>query len=40
VGERRIDLEFAQKALGAAITRPRDIITVDSASSYRGRVPG
>jgi hypothetical protein len=30
LSKRRIDLEFARETLGAAITRPRNIITVDS----------
>jgi chromosomal replication initiator protein len=30
LSKRRIDLEFAQETLGAAITRPREIITVES----------
>ncbi|MDB4958493.1 MAG: chromosomal replication initiator protein DnaA [Myxococcales bacterium] len=30
LSKRRIDLEFAQETLGAALTRPREIITVDS----------
>jgi chromosomal replication initiator protein len=30
LSKRRIDLSFAQETLGAAITRPREIITVDS----------
>ncbi|HEY4238458.1 MAG TPA: chromosomal replication initiator protein DnaA [Kofleriaceae bacterium] len=40
LSKRRIDLEFAQETLGAAITRPREIITVDSiikaVASYYG----
>src|SRR3954467_357407 len=43
LSKRRIDLEFAQETLGAAITRPRDIITVDSVikavASYYGLKP-
>jgi chromosomal replication initiator protein len=30
LSKRRIDLEFAQETLGAALSRPREIITVDS----------
>jgi chromosomal replication initiator protein len=30
LSKRRIDLEFAQETLGAALTRPREIITVES----------
>jgi chromosomal replication initiator protein len=30
LSKRRIDLEFAQETLGAALTRPRDIITVET----------
>jgi chromosomal replication initiator protein len=41
--KRRIDLEFAQQTLGAAITRPREIITVDgvikAVASYYGLKP-
>ena len=33
LSKRRIDLEFAQETLGAAITRPREIITVESVIS-------
>src|SRR5215510_707119 len=44
LSNRRIDLEFAQETLGAAITRPREIITVDSVikagASYYGLKPG
>ncbi len=40
LSKRRIDLEFAQETLGAAITRPREVITVDaiikSVASYYG----
>ena len=40
LSKRRIDLEFAQETLGAAITRPREIITVEtiikSVASYYG----
>jgi chromosomal replication initiator protein len=43
LSKKRIDLEFAQETLGAAITRPRDIITVDSVikavASYYGLKP-
>jgi chromosomal replication initiator protein len=43
LSKRRIDLEFAQETLGAAITRPREIITVDSVikavASYYGLKP-
>jgi len=43
LSKRRIDLEFAQETLGAAITRPREIITVDSViksvASYYGVKP-
>jgi chromosomal replication initiator protein len=43
LSKRRIDLEFAQETLGAAITRPRDIITVDNVikvvASYYGLKP-
>jgi chromosomal replication initiator protein len=43
LSKRRIDLEFAQETLGAAITRPRDIITVDSViktvANYYGLKP-
>jgi len=28
LSKKRIDLEFAQETLGAAITRPREVITV------------
>ena len=41
--KRHIDLEFAQHTLGAAITRPREIITVDgvikAVASYYGLKP-
>ncbi|HEX3482749.1 MAG TPA: chromosomal replication initiator protein DnaA, partial [Kofleriaceae bacterium] len=40
LSKRRIDLDFAKETLGAAITRPREIITVDSViksvASYYG----
>jgi chromosomal replication initiator protein len=40
LSKRRIDLEFAQETLGAAITRPREIITVETiikaVASYYG----
>jgi chromosomal replication initiator protein len=43
LSKRRIDLEFAQETLGAALTRPREIITVDSiikqVASYYGLKP-
>jgi chromosomal replication initiator protein len=43
LSKRRIDLEFAQETLGAAITRPREIITVESViksvASYYGLKP-
>ena len=43
LSKRTIDLEFAQETLGAAITRPREIITVDSViksvASYYGLKP-
>jgi chromosomal replication initiator protein len=43
LSKRRIDLEFAQETLGAAITRPREVITVDSVikavASYYGLKP-
>jgi chromosomal replication initiator protein len=43
LSKRRIDLEFAQETLGSAITRPREIITVDSViksvASYYGLKP-
>ncbi|CAN5854460.1 chromosomal replication initiator protein DnaA [soil metagenome] len=43
LSKRRIDLEFAQETLGAAISRPREIITVDSVikavASYYGLKP-
>jgi chromosomal replication initiator protein len=43
LSKRRIDLEFAQETLGAAITRPREIITVDgvikAVASYYGLKP-
>jgi chromosomal replication initiator protein len=43
LSKRRIDLEFAQETLGAAITRPREILTVDSViksvASYYGLKP-
>jgi chromosomal replication initiator protein len=41
--KRRIDLDFAQQTLGAAITRPREIVTVDgvikAVASYYGLKP-
>jgi len=43
LSKRRIDLEFAQETLGAALTRPREIITVESiiksVASYYGLKP-
>jgi chromosomal replication initiator protein len=43
LSKRRIDLEFAQETLGAALTRPREIITVDTiikvVASYYGLKP-
>lgn len=43
LSKRPIDLEFAQETLGAAITRPREVITVDSViksvASYYGIKP-
>jgi len=43
LSKRRIDLEFAQETLGAAITRPREILTVDAiikvVASYYGLKP-
>jgi chromosomal replication initiator protein len=43
LSKRRIDLAFAQETLGAAITRPREIITVDgvikAVASYYGLKP-
>ena len=43
LSKRRIDLEFAQETLGAALTRPRDIITVETiikaVASYYGLKP-
>ncbi len=43
LSKRRIDLEFAQETLGAAITRPREMITVEgvikSVASYYGLKP-
>ncbi len=43
LSKRRIDLEFAQETLGAAITRPREILTGDSiiktVASYYGLKP-
>jgi chromosomal replication initiator protein len=43
LSKRRIDLEFAQETLGAAITRPREIITVDNVikavANYYGLKP-
>jgi len=41
--KRRIDLEFAQQTLGAAITRPREVVTVDgvikAVATYYGLKP-
>jgi chromosomal replication initiator protein len=41
--KRRIDLEFAQHTLGAAITRPREVVTVDgvikAVATYYGLKP-
>jgi chromosomal replication initiator protein len=43
LSKRRIDLEFAQETLGATITRPREVITVDgvikAVASYYGLKP-
>jgi len=43
LSKRRIDLEFAQETLGAAITRPREVITVDgvikAVANYYGLKP-
>ncbi len=43
LSKRRIDLEFAQETLGAAITRPREVITVDgvikAVAGYYGLKP-
>jgi chromosomal replication initiator protein len=43
LSKRRIDLEFAQETLGAALTRPREILTVDTiikqVASYYGLKP-
>src|SRR5262245_4848679 len=43
LSKRHIDLEFAQETLGAAITRPREVITVDSVikavANYYGLKP-
>jgi chromosomal replication initiator protein len=43
LSKKRIDLEFAQETLGAAITRPREVITVDTiikaVASYYGLKP-
>lgn len=43
LSKRRIDIDFARETLGAAITRPREIITVDSiiksVASYYGLKP-
>jgi chromosomal replication initiator protein len=43
LSKRRIDLEFAQETLGAALTRPREIITVEAiikvVASYYGLKP-
>ena len=38
LSKRRIDLEFAQETLGAAITRPREIITVEARHQERGEL--
>ncbi|MBX3154571.1 MAG: chromosomal replication initiator protein DnaA [Deltaproteobacteria bacterium] len=44
LSKRRIDFEFAQETLGAAITRPREVITVEgvikAVASYYGLKPG
>ena len=43
LSKRRIDLEFAQETLGAAITRPREVITVETiikaVANYYGLKP-
>jgi len=43
LSKRRIDLEFAQETLGAALTRPREVITVDgiikTVANYYGLKP-
>jgi len=43
LSKKRIDLEFAQETLGATITRPREVITVDgvikAVASYYGLKP-
>ncbi|HTR52335.1 MAG TPA: chromosomal replication initiator protein DnaA [Kofleriaceae bacterium] len=43
LSKRKIDLEFAQETLGAALTRPREVITVESiiksVASYYGLKP-
>ena len=43
LSKRRIDIEFAQETLGAALTRPREIVTVESiikvVASYYGLKP-
>lgn len=43
LSKRRIDLEFAQETLGAALTRPREVITVENiikaVASYYGLKP-
>jgi chromosomal replication initiator protein len=43
LSKRRIDLEFAQETLGAALTRPREVITVETiikaVASYYGLKP-
>jgi chromosomal replication initiator protein len=43
LSKKRIDLEFAQETLGAAITRPREVITVESVikavANYYGLKP-
>lgn len=43
LSKRRIDLEFAQETLGAALTRPREVITVEAiikaVASYYGLKP-
>ena len=43
LSKRRIDLEFARETLGAALTRPREVITVETiikaVASYYGLKP-
>jgi chromosomal replication initiator protein len=43
LSKRRIDIDFARETLGAAITRPREVITVDvvikAVASYYGLKP-